>query len=197
MSVLLVSNTPPFFSEDDDQTRTKRIIHAVEYYYLSELKRLLPNGPTDEPLNAKGMTLLHMVANHPPQHHMLDWIESFSLNVNVYTLDGATPLYLASTHGGRDAVFAHRLIRYLLAQGACVTHVTRTGMTALHFVCWYGWVEGVKLLLKAGADPNAHSVSGSFPGDEFHYGVDARERALIHTLLNDARRERFVHGYGL
>ena len=75
--------------------------------------------------------------------------------VNSFTRDGATPLFLAA-HNGFSAVCVR-----LIAAGANVNHQTSDkGLTACMIAAQYGRLKDVKLLLGSGTEVNALSHEG-------------------------------------
>jgi hypothetical protein len=56
------------------------------------------------------------------------------------------------------------------------------GRTPLHIACQHGWVEGVKALLKLGADTNIKTIYGSTP---LHYAAVRGSLEICVELLNE------------
>lgn len=90
---------------------------------------------------------------------LAELLESDPQAVNAYAADGFYPLGLAAYFGHPDAV------QLLLARGADVGQVARNPMQvqALHAAVAGRNEEAVRLLLQAGADPNAVQHGGWTP----------------------------------
>lgn len=96
--------------------------------------------------------------------------------VNAFAADGFYPLGLA-------AFFGHRaIVEFLLKNGADVSLSARNAqkVTALHGAVARRDVEIVKLLLEAGADPNARQERGFAP---LHDAAANGNPALVELLL--------------
>jgi ankyrin repeat protein len=107
--------------------------------------------------------------------------------VNAFAADGFYPLGLA-------AFFGHRaIVEFLLKNGADVKTSARNAqkVTALHGAVARRDVEIVKMLLQAGADPNARQERGFAPlHDAAANGNTALvELLLTHGALADAKTE--------
>ncbi len=101
--------------------------------------------------------------------------------VNTFAADGFYPLGLA-------AFFGHRaIVEFLLTNGADVATAARNAqkVTALHGAVARRDVEIVKMLLKAGADPNARQESGFVP---LHVAASNGNAALVELLLKHGAR---------
>jgi len=101
--------------------------------------------------------------------------------VNAFAADGFYPLGLA-------AFFGHRAIaEFLLKNGADVKTAARNAqkVTALHGAVARRDVEIVKMLLEAGADPNARQERGFVP---LHDAAANGNAALVELLLQHGAR---------
>jgi ankyrin repeat protein len=96
--------------------------------------------------------------------------------VNSFAPDGFYPLGLA-------AYFGHRtIVEFLLKNGADVSLAARNAqkVTALHAGASRGAAEIVKILLEAGADPNAKQERGFVP---LHSAAANGNAAVVELLL--------------
>ena len=96
--------------------------------------------------------------------------------VNAFAADGFYPLGLA-------AFFGHRaIVEFLLKNGADVKTAARNAqkVSALHGAVARRGVEIVKMLLEAGADPNARQERGFVP---LHVAAANGNAALVELLL--------------
>jgi ankyrin repeat protein len=96
--------------------------------------------------------------------------------VNAFAPDGFYPLGLA-------AFFGHRaIVEFLMKNGADVSLAARNAqkVTALHAGASRGGAEIVKLLLEAGADPNAKQERGFGP---LHSAAGNGNAAVVALLL--------------
>jgi uncharacterized protein len=101
--------------------------------------------------------------------------------VNSFAADGFYPLGLA-------AFFGHRpMVEFLLKNGADVKTAARNAqkVTALHGAVARRDVEIVKMLLEAGADPNARQERGFAP---LHDTAANGNAALVELLLKHGAR---------
>jgi ankyrin repeat protein len=148
---------------------------------VEALQRLFPDNPPQWK-SPEGGSLLHQVVRIP-HLHVLDWLWTFSPDVNKLADYGLTPLMLACND--RQELAA----RWLLDHGAH-THAAPFKWTPLHYACSREWVNGVALLLQHGADPDTRDHQNCLPED--YWSVSSPHYATFCTLLDDARR-----GYGL
>ena len=107
--------------------------------------------------------------------------------VNAFAADGFYPLGLA-------AFFGHRaIVEFLLRNGADVKTAARNAqkVTALHGAVARRDVEIVKMLLKAGADPNARQERGFAPLHDASANGNAPlvELLLAHGAHADAKTD--------
>jgi hypothetical protein len=89
------------------------------------------------------------------------------------------------------------LVRALLAAGADVRS-RAFGKTALHFACKAGFVETVRLLLDAGADPNAIDEDGLTPlWSTMQSGPSVPREPVVRLLLSGGANPHTPNGKGL
>jgi ankyrin repeat protein len=157
--------------------------HAVDYGYVSIVKRLLDRGVNPNEVDDAGMTPLHMARRLDVAKLLL----LHGANPNVKTkYDGRTPLHYAAAEG-RLAIIALLLrhdayidardnygktplylavenvhvdvVSYLLRRGANPNVRDERGLeTPLHIASYYGDITVARLLIKYGADVNARDV---------------------------------------
>jgi ankyrin repeat protein len=129
-----------------------QVYAACQQGDLKALQRWFPGNPTQW-RSPWGLSLLHMVV-HTPHVPVLDWLLTFSFDVNGRTLDGDTPLMWACGYTRED------MTRRLLNSGAHVQATDPGGRTALHVACARTWLEGATVLLEYGAPVNAKDLDG-------------------------------------
>jgi ankyrin repeat protein len=107
--------------------------------------------------------------------------------VNSFAADGFYPLGLAAYFGHRE------IVEFLLKNGADVKLAARNGqkVTALHAGASRGGAEIVKMLLEAGANPNARQERGFVPlhSAAANGNVAAVESLLKHGAHPDAKAD--------
>jgi len=99
---------------------------------------------------------------------------------NARDEDGWTPLHLAATYDGAEAVAA------LLAGGADLNARDEDGWTPLHVAALVGGAEAVAALLDEGADDGARTAAGLLPADLAEENEKVRN-SPAYWSLNDAR----------
>lgn len=75
-------------------------------------------------------------------------------------------------------------VKHLLAADAELVHARdKDGSTALHCAVWKGHEALVALLLKAGADVNAHNTNGHWGTTPLHAAAHANQAAIAQLLI--------------
>ncbi|KAJ3112980.1 hypothetical protein HDU96_003941 [Phlyctochytrium bullatum] len=74
------------------------------------------------------------------------------------TSDGHTALLLALENG-----FENVAITLIAHKANCLARNSATGATALHLACSHGFICAARIILSAGADPNARNMHGETP----------------------------------
>ena len=117
---------------------------------------------------------------------LVELVAADAAQANAWSPDGFTPVGLAAFFGHPDAV------RFLIDQGADVHAVARNPMRVqpLHAATAAHSVESVRLLLEAGADPDAEQQEG---WTSLMVARQHDDAAIIHLLLahgaHDTRNE--------
>jgi hypothetical protein len=150
---------------------------------VEALQRWFPDGPAEWRSPLGGYSLLHVVAQ-TPHVPVLDWLQTFPLDIDDPTVGGHTPLMWAC-YCQEEA-----MVRRLLDHGAHVQATDSKGWTALHYACVQQWVDGAAWLLDQGADPDAQTDQGHRP--EEVVPMSSLCRAILCARLEAAR-----HGCGL
>lgn len=133
------------------------------------LEVLLRAGADVSARNDRGRTCLHLARPASSMKVLLD----AGADPNAADRNGQTPLYFATT---RDS------IALLLAEGVRVDHRDANGDTPL--LAWmrsHGYVDGVRIFLEAGADPDAMAFDGTTPrllasGDAYYAACFEEEK---------------------
>ncbi len=178
-----------------DGAGTTALHNAAHLGNLDMLRFLLEKGARIDPKNRWGATpLLSACGSHFATNEMLDCLIAEGANLNASDQYGQNALILSviypkadfikrllkegtnvnhATSNGQTALFFavgrnnYTLIKLLLENGADIKKADRQGLTALHHAAHNQQSRTgiVKLLLKAGADPNAKTLRGKTPFD--------------------------------
>jgi ankyrin repeat protein len=128
-----------------------------------------------------GWTPLHL-ASHFRHAAVIDVLLAHGADVNAVSrnADANAPLHAAAA-GGADASVIGRLVK----GGARVNHRQSGGFTALHEVAAIGNADVARLLLDAGAEPDARNTEGQTPAE---LARAAGHASLAEALAAAARR---------
>lgn len=128
------------------------LMQAVMYGNGDVVKYLVERGADVNATNQAGATALMRAAG---SHDKIKLLVKAGANVNAQSALGNTPLIVAArAHGSAKSV------ELLLKAGAAVNATNGFGATALMAAAASGDLDTVKVLVKHGADVNAHSRGG-------------------------------------
>jgi ankyrin repeat protein len=168
--LLLEYGSPVNTKNDQGTTPLHRAVQWIGDSHEPQVKLLIKKGASINARDNYNNTPLHICCGSRASYHSAPWKVRVLLDngatVNVKNNIGATPLLLAVDNtGDRDVV---TVVTYLLDAGANPNvrkgqlvearnrkYVLMDGATALHIAAEKGMPEVVKLLLRAGAKPNA------------------------------------------
>ena len=189
---------------------TTPLLVASQEGHMSVIQVLLAYGAKVDLCNQSGETPLFMAIQnrHFQVAHYL--LQSAHANPNRYTLDGASPLFMAclygqeplvdwllhcganvnASNGGSTALHVasqegHLSIVKLLLSKQKRAHVNakdENGATCLYAACEFGHLHVAKALLAKGADVNAAAHDGSRPLDI----AQSRQHAAVIDFLVEA-----------
>lgn len=132
------------------------VLDAIHFGYTETFEALLEGGARlSDVTTDEGYTALHLAAyeGHLGLLRLL-LNKDLSLDINTPSLDGTTPLIIATGAGRVDAV------RMLLDHGANASTSDCAGWTPLHWAVNRNRPRIVRMLLEHGADPLAESADG-------------------------------------
>lgn len=136
------------------------LMMAVQRHYVEEVKMLLAAGASVNAKDSQGRTSLMLIKNelyNDASQELIRVLLAAGADVNVVDKDGVTPLMLLTSQ-----VFSDAGIAALLKEGAraSINAQDKEGRTALMLAAKFGFVEGVKKLLDAGADVRIKDKQG-------------------------------------
>lgn len=131
-----------------------------------------PLGVLDEEL---GGTPLHICEDPQTCRRLLE----AGAEVDALSKHETTPLYWAAARPSGAAK-----VELLLAAGATVKSTASNGKTPLHSAAQAGMVDTARLLIEAGADVDARSTGGYYPGTTpFMEAAEGGHRDVLALLL--------------
>ncbi|CEJ93283.1 hypothetical protein VHEMI08882 [[Torrubiella] hemipterigena] len=144
----------------DVQVRNKAGVKFLCFARTEPMMRLLMAHGADVNYysNKSKVTQLHTLAFSNPfgdkERHFIEFLLKLGADVDALAEDGKTPLRFAATAAQPDAM------QLLLAAGADPNKRDYNGWTPLMHVCQYSRdINRIRLLLEAGANPNASSMT--------------------------------------
>jgi ankyrin repeat protein len=140
-----------------DNNRDTPFLRAIRERNVPVAEAFIKLGADIEATGNAGRGALHYVARRGG-YDMLSWMLVQSMDVNPRDEDGNTPLMLVPGWAGIS-------IELLFDAGADVNASNVFGQTPLHFAASSGYVEGVRALVAAGANPRALDIEGRAPKD--------------------------------
>lgn len=170
------------------------LMQTALYGNAEALKLLLERGANVNATNAAGATALMRAAGN---YAKIKLLVQHGADVNARSAIGNTPLLLAArAHGSAKGV------ELLLSAGAKINSTNIFGATALMAAAASGDLETVKLLVKRGADVNAHS-RGSEPTviwgggrSPLMWAAFRGDRAMAKFLINAGADVNASEGFG-
>jgi ankyrin repeat protein len=153
---------------------------ALEAGNLPEVRRLVEAGADVNAVTDIGLTPLLLAYNHD---EILRYLLSRGANPNYTGFREGSPLTLASYDGNLE-----RMAMYLEAGADVNLAMPEGGETALHMAAVKGKTEPVRLLLRAGGDPNCRASAG-VPTDMFNGGVRLWGETPLHFAAAYGDRE--------
>jgi ankyrin repeat protein/mono/diheme cytochrome c family protein len=129
------------------------LMYAALHSTEEMLRSLLELGADPKAQNARRATALHWGIVDPAKVRRL--IEA-GAELNVRTVEGRTPLYLAAVQPA-----AAETVKFLLSKGADPNIPDIAGRTPLMNAAGFGNVEAMRALIEKGADVNARTQAGA------------------------------------
>ncbi|KAL9644345.1 hypothetical protein ABK040_005804 [Willaertia magna] len=145
--------------------------HTDKDDYLLELNELIkqqpkyPNNESSDLINASSSNNFNLVQS---------LIESGKVNINETNDGGRVNALLISIYHKNNTI-----AKYLIEKGADIHYINKVPYadTALHWACYYGNEEMVKILLELGANYEIKNHSGVTPID------DSKKYGNIHSMI--------------
>lgn len=151
-----------------------KLARAIRAKNIAEVKRLLNKGLSPDVPDNRGYTTLHEASK---SNDMLD-IAKLLIESGAYiehkTVDGETPLYLATTFS------SEKIVEFFLSCGCLVNNATIDNVTPLHVACTKRNDNILRMLLKAGANLNAKDNKMFTP---LFYAIQFENASAVKILL--------------
>ena len=154
--------------------RMAQIAEAVARGDAAQIKRLAPGVDLNAP-GDKGVTLLQWAILSQSPRGFSELLDS-GADASAPGIDGKTAMHLAAT------VDDQSFLRELLDRGVSPNLInSATGRTALAETAYGEHLEQARVLLQAGADPNAADFMGNTP---LHIAAKTGKGRLVLALLD-------------
>ena len=153
VNVLLEAGAYPNIADVDRNTCLQRlVIHACS---IEVLQTIIDHGALVNATNKKGCTALMMACQKGNADGIILLLKSRA-DLNIADADGHTCLQCLVLHGCSVG-----LLQTIIDHGTLVNATNKKGHTALMMASQQGNIDGITLLLKAGADSNIADVDGN------------------------------------
>jgi ankyrin repeat protein len=155
------------------------LIEAAKKGNISEVTRLLDNGPDVNAVDAEGWTAL-IAASWSGQVKIVRLLIERGADLHARDAGGGTALMAAAKKGRTEVV------KLLLENGADPNAKDRDGSTALMEAAWKDYLDVVKVLLDKGADVNSRSNEGA---TALNYAIESGGKEVKKILLEHGAKE--------
>jgi ankyrin repeat protein len=142
-----------FFDEDDDTL----LLYAISDKGSKAYAFFLNNGSNTNLVNIEGEGVIHAIVYSGDIERLLEFMKSYTFDINLRALDGSTPLLLSIS------IEKYEMAKVLIEAGADVNIGDNEDNTPLHVASWFGNLEMVKLLINRGANQHKKTKKGNYP----------------------------------
>ncbi|RFU75577.1 ankyrin repeat [Trichoderma arundinaceum] len=158
-------------------------LHLAAVYGHHEMVDFISRQPgvNMNKLDKSSRTPLHLAIEHGSAETVKLLLEA-GANVNIASVNGATPLHVALGAKGGPQSKLDEVIEILLAASADPNAASLDGTTPLHLAAEHGANSTVHMLLEVGADANAISQDGTTPLHRAAINSKARGE-IMQTLI--------------